>query len=138
MVGVPGACSGQTALDAGAITCGEGVRTMPNPVVHWEIAAKDAAKLQRFYSTLFAWDVCFRNPANDDGDASPDYGLVESVGEGINGGIFQADGEVPPHLTFYVQIDDIKAYLEKAERLGGKTVTPPALLPAEISHIKPD
>ena len=30
---------------------------MGQPVVHWEIAGKDAAKLQEFYSGIFDWKV---------------------------------------------------------------------------------
>jgi predicted enzyme related to lactoylglutathione lyase len=29
------------------------------------------------------------------------------------------------HVTVYVEVDDLAAYLSKAERLGGKTVVPP-------------
>ena len=32
-------------------------------------------------------------------------------------------------MTVYVQVDDVQAYLDKAESLGGKTVVPPAEVP---------
>jgi len=32
-------------------------------------------------------------------------------------------------VTFYVQVDDLAAYLAKAERLGGKTLLPPMPVP---------
>jgi predicted enzyme related to lactoylglutathione lyase len=32
-------------------------------------------------------------------------------------------------VTFYVEVDDPKAYLAKAESLGGKTVVPPTQVP---------
>lgn len=96
---------------------------MGQPVVHWEIWAKDAKKLQDFYSKLFDWKINANNPIN--------YGLVETGGQGgINGGIFKPEkGTIPQPLTFYVQVDDVQAYLEKAESLGGKTVVPPTSIP---------
>ena len=30
---------------------------MTQPVVHWEIGARDAAKLRRFYAALFDWEI---------------------------------------------------------------------------------
>ena len=52
---------------------------MGSPVVHFEIVHKDAAKLQPFYSELFDWKIDANNPMN--------YGIVDTGGKGINGGI---------------------------------------------------
>ena len=84
---------------------------MGNPVVHWEIAAKDGEKLQGFYADLFDWK------------------MGEAGGEGgISGGI-GPHGDMPPHLTFYVQVDDLSASLKKVEELGGKSLVPPMQVP---------
>lgn len=92
------------------------------PVVHWEIAGKDAQKLQDFYARLFDWEIDANNPMN--------YGMVNTGGEGgISGGIMAAQGEVPAYLTFYVQVDDLQAYLDKAVQLGGRAVVPPTPIP---------
>ena len=88
---------------------------MPNPVVHFEVIGKDAAKSQRFYTDLFGWKMDANNPMN--------YGMVDNGGEGINGGV--SGGEMGPHLTFYVQVSDLQATLDKAEKLGGQTLVPP-------------
>lgn len=49
--------------------------------------------------------------------------------EGIQGHI-SALGHEPFHYTiFYVNVDDIDAYLEKATSLGGKTVVPRVDIP---------
>lgn len=94
---------------------------MGQPVIHWEMAAKDPGKLQEFYAALFDWKINANNPMN--------YGLVETGGEGgINGGIYSSDREVPP-LTIYIHVDDLQTYLDKAEGLGGKTVLPPTPIP---------
>jgi predicted enzyme related to lactoylglutathione lyase len=87
---------------------------MPNPVVHFEVLGKDGKKSQEFYTDLFGWHLDANNPMS--------YGIVDTRDEGINGGIAASDG--PPRVTFYVRVDDINAYLKKAESLGGKTVMP--------------
>jgi predicted enzyme related to lactoylglutathione lyase len=95
---------------------------MANPVVHWEIGARDGKKLHDFYSRLFDWRIDANNPMN--------YGMVATGGEGgINGGIYQVAGNQTPFLTFYVRVDDLQAYLNKAESLGGKTLVPPTPIP---------
>lgn len=94
---------------------------MPNPVVHWEIAVKNGAKAKEFYSKLFDWKI---------GDAGPmNYRGVDTGGEGINGGIFQPEVDVPNYVTIYVQVDNLQAYLEKAQSLGGRTIVPPTPIP---------
>ena len=32
-------------------------------------------------------------------------------------------------MTFYVQVDDLQSYLNRAEELGGKTLVPPVEIP---------
>ncbi|MFQ5856291.1 MAG: VOC family protein [Anaerolineae bacterium] len=98
---------------------------MGQPVVHWEIAAKDAKKLQDFYSNLFDWKIDTNNPMN--------YGMVETGGEGgINGGIFTPEEEMPG-VTLYVAVDDLQAALDRAESLGGRTIVPPTEIPDTVT-----
>ncbi len=98
---------------------------MPNPVIHWEITGKDAPRLQQFYADLFGWDVNANNPMN--------YGLVDTqTEEGINGGI-AGEQEAATRVTIYVQVDDLQAYLDKAESLGGKTILPPTVIPDTVT-----
>jgi uncharacterized protein len=87
---------------------------MGNPVVHFEVVGSDGATLQQFYGDLFDWKISTDNPM--------DYGIVDNGGEGINGGVGQSPNG--PHVTWYVQVEDIDKALEKAESLGGKTVMP--------------
>ena len=95
---------------------------MASPVVHFEILGKDGGKSREFYGGLLDWKF--------DVQAEMDYGLVEAAGEkSIGGGIGKAPEGVNPLLTFYVQVDDLQAYLDKAEKLGGKTLAPPSAIP---------
>jgi uncharacterized protein len=92
------------------------------PVVHWEIGGRDGTKLHEFYSSLFDWKIQV--------DPQFHYGMVDTGGQGgINGGISTLPAEVPPYVTFYVQVDDLAACLAKAESLGGKTVLSPMPVP---------
>ena len=94
---------------------------MGQPVVHWEIQAKDGQKLQDFYSSLFDWKATV--------DEALNYRMFESDGEGGIGGGIATVQDTPPLVTFYAQVDDLQAYLNKAEGLGGKTVMPPMDVP---------
>ena len=58
-------------------------------------------------------------------------GIHHSQG-GINGGIGGCNGE-PNRVTFYAQVDDLQAYLSKAESLGGTTVLPPTEIPDVVT-----
>jgi uncharacterized protein len=94
--------------------------TMGNPVTHFEVQAKDAAKQQEFYRSLFGWEVDANNPIN--------YGMVMTgTDRGINGGI--GDGQGHARLTFYVEVPDLAAALADAESKGGKTVMGPQDVP---------
>jgi predicted enzyme related to lactoylglutathione lyase len=95
---------------------------MANPVVHWDIGGEDPEKLQAFYSALFDWQINYI--------PTMDYRMVNTGGEGgINGGIMKSPEGVPNFLSIYVQVDDLNAYLARAESLGAKTVVPPTPIP---------
>ena len=92
---------------------------MATPAVAWfEVTGKDGASLQEFYGKLFDWQV------QDAGDGSG-YGLVAAAEKGIGGGIGAAQDGGDGAVTFYVEVDDVAEYLEKAEGLGGQTIVPP-------------
>ncbi|HEX5993403.1 MAG TPA: VOC family protein [Thermomicrobiales bacterium] len=91
---------------------------MPNPVVHFEITGTDGTALQTFYRELFDWKIDTNNEWQ--------YGMVETGGEGgINGGIAgNQDGAAGGRVTVYATVNDLQAYLDKAERMGGSVVMP--------------
>ena len=91
---------------------------MPNPIVHFEIMGPDGPALQNFYRDLFDWKI--------DTDNEWQYGMVETGGEGgIGGGVAgNPDGAAGARVTVYAAVDDLQAYLDKAEGLGAKVVMP--------------
>ncbi len=102
------------------------------PVVWFEIVGKDAKKLQNFYGKLFDWKINADNPMN--------YGMVDAVANGtevgkgsIGGGVGAAQPGAPGYVTFYVQVNDLDAYLKKVESMGGKTVVPITEIPNMVT-----
>lgn len=92
---------------------------MTHPVVHFEIGCRDSAKTQEFYKKLFDWKISDLGPA----------AMIAGETGGIDGHI-TALGHEPQHYTiFYVAVDDVAGYLEKAARLGAKTLVPPVDIP---------
>jgi uncharacterized protein len=96
---------------------------MGQAVVHFEIAGKDAEKLQTYFGELFGWDI------NADNEFK--YGIVQREGNtnadgiGIGGGISGGPEGYDGHVTFYVEVPDVEAALAKAESLGGTRVMGP-------------
>ena len=90
---------------------------MGNPVVHFEIHAPDDGATQTFYEQLFDWKVDSNNPMH--------YGMIDTGanGHGINGGIM-SKSEAGHMLTFYVEVADPQAALDKAVSLGSTVVVP--------------
>ena len=91
---------------------------MAHPVTHFEVNARDAKELQRFYGDLFGWSIDSNNPQ--------EYGMIDTgaKGQGINGGI-GASQTGDSWITFYIESPDPGATLQKIERLGGRTIMPP-------------
>lgn len=96
---------------------------MPNPVVHFEIGCRDSEKAREFYGKLFEWDFTAAGPAT----------MIDTkAGVGINGHITALGHEPHHYVTFYVNVDDLQAYLDRAEQLGGKTMILPTEIPGGI------
>ena len=93
---------------------------MAAPVMWFEIVGKDGKKLQEFYGALFDWKIDANNPMN--------YGMVDNAGKGINGGVGPSQSG-QPWTGFYVAVDDVQGALDKAGRLGAKTLMPPTQIP---------
>jgi predicted enzyme related to lactoylglutathione lyase len=94
---------------------------MGQQVVHFEVVGKDANALRTFYGELFDWK--FSQPMGP-----TDYSVLEEQ-EGIGGGVGAGPEGYSGHVTFYVQVADVGAALEKAESLGGSRMMGPDEVP---------
>jgi uncharacterized protein len=93
---------------------------MGKPVVHFEIGCREKAKTAEFYGTLFDWTMQEMGPATM---------IATGAESGIQGHISSLGHEPHNYTIFYVLVDDVEAYLKKAESLGGKTLVPPVPIP---------
>jgi uncharacterized protein len=99
---------------------------MGAPVAFFEVISQTPERIRDFYTELFGWT------AADSGQ--PGYWVIntgasnDAVGGGIGG---TQPGEASGRTTIYMRVDDLQAYLDKAERLGGKTLVPPSPLPGD-------
>lgn len=91
---------------------------MGHPVVHFEIGCRDSGKTQQFYASLFGWKIEQAGPA-----------AMISTGEGIGGHITALGHEPHNYTIFYVEVEDVQAYLDKANSIGGKMLVPPVEIP---------
>ena len=93
---------------------------MGNPVVHFEIAGPDGPALRQFYSDLFGWNIEVQ------GEEMGNYGIVPANEGGIGGGLLPTTEDMPArsYVTFYVQVDDLQAALDKVAGMGGNAIMP--------------
>ncbi len=97
-----------------------------NRVVHFEIHARDLDKMQKFYKSVFGWNIIDLGPQMGD-YRTIDTGKDESgaLWTGINGGITPRRGEGPkggePVNAFVctIEVEDIDKTLDKIHEAGG-------------------
>jgi len=91
-----------------------------NPVIHFEIGCRNIEETAAFYSGVFGWAAPINGPAAN---------INTQSHEGIQGHIAALGHEPPNYITFYIQVNDIAAYLEKIIDKGGKKIVGPIALP---------
>ena len=103
---------------------------MGNEVAFFEITSGDHERAQRFYAQLFDWKV-------EPDPAMGGYGLVDTgSGESaVTGGIGPSMAPGDAGVKIYLRVDDLDAYLTKAESLGGKILSQPQALPGDFGAI---
>lgn len=95
---------------------------MGNPVVHWQIITRNPDALATFYSRLCDWTV-------DDANALGYRTIDTGNKRGIDGGIWPAPPGAPSFAQLFIEVDDVKAHVDRAVKLGAKIVVPPQVLP---------
>jgi predicted enzyme related to lactoylglutathione lyase len=90
---------------------------MAAKVVHVEVTGKDGAALQRFYSTVFGWQLDTSNPGG--------YGMARGVADGdFTAGIGATQDGSAGQATFYVHTEDPQGALRQVEASGGRVILP--------------
>jgi len=99
---------------------------MGAPVVHFEVIGKNPLKLQKFFSEVFDWKINTDNPIG--------YGLVEPQKENSIGGGIGPAGQSKGYATFYIEVDDLEATLQKIEKNKGQIVVPVTTIPGMVTY----
>ena len=102
---------------------GEAV-TNQYPSVMFEVIAKDQAAMKAFYTDVFEWSY-------DTGTANFAYIQFPDGPPALLGGIGQAQPKVAgfdPGTNFYLLVDDLQAFVDRAVAAGGKGLMPPTAI----------
>jgi predicted enzyme related to lactoylglutathione lyase len=91
-------------------------------VVWFEVLGQNAGKLRAFYGELFNWKFKMSEMPE------MDYGMTDKADTGIGGGVGKAP-QGPGWVTFYVQVPNIHAAIERAKSLGGQVLMPAMKIP---------
>ena len=98
---------------------------MPNPVVHFDIQSSDVEKSQAFFTEVFGWKL----------DVMPEmnYSIVDTQSDsGIGGGIGGSPDE-ESHVTFYIEVEDPQASLDRVVAAGGQVIMPVTSIPGAVT-----
>lgn len=90
-----------------------------------EFLTNDVSAAKAFYSELFGWQL------RDEQMGDATYTII-NIGDKQIGGIMAYPPDMqdtPPAWGAYVTVDDVDKQVIKAEKLGGKIVTPPRDIP---------
>ena len=97
-----------------------------NPIRWWEIVSHDAKSMHEFFKNVFDWDMNFDENSGiyevPAGDASNGF---------IGGGFFtlKETSKLEPHLTLYIEVDDVDAKAKEIVEHGGSIVLEPFDVP---------
>ena len=99
---------------------------MSHPVVHFELWSPNPEAASKFYASVFDWKINYA-PALS-------YWLIDTGamigGAGVNGGMFRPQqGPLPAKLTLYIGVDDVGAYVGKAQAAGARVLIPEMEIP---------
>ncbi|WP_163513344.1 VOC family protein [Fodinicola acaciae] len=103
---------------------------MGNAVAFFEITSDNHQRAQEFYAKLFDWKVQ-ADPAMG-GYAVVDTGAGESA---VAGGIGPSMAPGDAGVKIYLRVDDLDAYVKKAQDLGAKVLVEPQALPGDWGTI---
>ncbi len=106
---------------------GAGKQNEPGALDWFELATTDSEAASSFYEKVLGCSA----KKNDDVPEGMDYTFL-FVGDRPRAGIVQIQddwGDVPPHWTVYIGVEDIAVSLKNLERLGGECLMSPQEIP---------
>ncbi len=111
-----------------------------NPVVHFEMPAKDRKRVADFYAKAFGWNM--QQLGGDMGNYvlagttdTDDKGMVKTPGT-INGGFFDYKNEPGfQYPSVVISVDNLKESIEKVKKEGGEILGEPMEIPGIGTYI---
>jgi predicted enzyme related to lactoylglutathione lyase len=95
---------------------------MGQPVMQWQILAKDPDKVAEFYCQLFGWTV--------NADNALGYRMIDTSSDrGIKGGVWPSPPEGHSLVQLFIEVDEMAKSVERAVELGANVIIPPQKLP---------
>ncbi len=100
-----------------------------NPVVHFEMPAKDRKRMSEFYNKTFGWKTHQLGPEMYDyvvvhTGETDENNMIQKPGM-INGGFFQATEDPLSNVpSVVIAVENIEEHVKKVEAAGGKILTP--------------
>ena len=103
-----------------------------NPVIHFEMPAKDKKRAKKFYENVFGWQMIITGKEFNNyvlATTSPvDKNNMHKKKGAINGGFFQygKEGKIP-HLV--ISVENLEKHMAIAKKAGGKLLGKPMGIP---------
>jgi uncharacterized protein len=95
---------------------------MGNPVVQWQIIARDPDAVASFYASVFGWRVRTDNKLG--------FRQIETGDDrGIDGGVWPSPPEGHNLVQLFIQVEDVDEVIAKATAQGAKVLMPTMQLP---------
>lgn len=95
-----------------------------NPVVHFEMPAKDRKRVADFYSKVFGWQMTQLGPEMGNyllaGTVETDENQMPKKPGAINGGFWETQEKVSPHVV--ISVDNLEESMKAVEEAGGKII----------------
>lgn len=103
-----------------------------NPVIHFEMPAKDRKRMSEFYEKAFGWHT--QQLGEEMGNyvmvqtaKTDEKGMIQEAGS-INGGFYDTteDAAVP---SLVIAVEDLEKHIEIVNEAGGSIITEPTEIP---------
>jgi uncharacterized protein len=105
-----------------------------NPVVHFEMPYKDAARVSKFYSDVFGWQMADTGPemggyVTAETAETDENRMVKTPGT-INGGFYSLSmAAASPQPSVVISVSDLNKAIEDVKKAGGELLGEPTEIP---------
>jgi uncharacterized protein len=111
-----------------------------NPVVHFEMPAKDRIRMSEFYTKAFGWETQLLGEEMGNyvtvATAETDENRMVKVPGAINGGFYPVTPDMPAQYpSVVIAVDDITEAMQHVTEAGGIIMGEPVIIPGVGSYV---